>query len=123
MQTSPPPVHTTSDFHCTCHSLIAIPQDCRMAQYDELRPHTAASDDTVKDAATTKPVVVPAELCSRVVSNPAFHELIKAHLVTCLIVNQPLRYIFSHLLEVFVHRFLLYVVHRICDIIAFVSDY
>ena len=61
MQTPPPPVHTTSDFHCTSHSLIAIPQGCGMAQYNELRPYPAASDDTVKDAAAPEPVVVAAE--------------------------------------------------------------
>lgn len=57
---------------------------------------------------------------SRVISNPAFNELIKAHLATWLIVRQPLRYIFSELLEVLVHRYLLYVVHRIRYIIGFV---
>ena len=61
MQTSPPPVHTTSDFHCTSHSLIAFPQGCRMTQYDELRSYPAPFDDAVKDAATPEPVVVTAK--------------------------------------------------------------
>ena len=54
-------MHTATYLPRSLDSLITFPQGCRMAQYDELRPHTAASDDTVKDAATPEPVVVTAE--------------------------------------------------------------
>ena len=54
-------MHTATYLPRSSDSLITFPQDCRMAQYDELRPYTAASDDTVKDAATPEPVVVTAE--------------------------------------------------------------
>ena len=54
-------MHTATYLPRSLDSLITFPQDCRMAQYDELRPYTAASDDTVKDAATPEPIVVTAE--------------------------------------------------------------
>ena len=54
-------MHTATYLPRSLDSLITFPQDCRMAQYDKLRPHTAASDDTVKDAATPEPVVFTAE--------------------------------------------------------------
>ena len=54
-------MHTATYLPRSLDSLITFPQGCGMAQYDKLRPHTAASDDTVKDAATPEPVVVTAE--------------------------------------------------------------
>ena len=61
MKRSPVIMHAATYLSRSLDSLITFPQDCRMAKYDELRPHTAASDDTVKDTATPEPVVVTAE--------------------------------------------------------------
>ena len=66
---------------------------------------------------------VAVEFRSRVVPNPAFHELTKAHLVSWLIIRQPQRHIFTVFFQILVHRDLLKMVHRIGNVIAFVLGF